>query len=210
MQLALLRVVRHIRRFESEDTFWSWLTVLARSAVVDEERKRHRYLAFLDRLFRREQIEAATNVEADTRLRELLTAVLDTLPWDERELIRRKYFARESVKEIAADMGATEKAIESQLVRVRRKLKQFVADLRAALATRAQELKTHDPRRELAVCRTRIAELERRIVTQPPSLLRTARQRFERVEGILRVVGPEATLRRGYSITSDDAGEVIR
>ena len=123
LQIALLRVVRHIRRFESEDTFWSWLTVLARSAVVDEERKRHRYLAFLDRLFRREQIEAATNVEADTRLQELLTANLDTLPWDERELIRRKYFARESVKEIAADTGVTEKAIESQLVRIRRKLK---------------------------------------------------------------------------------------
>ena len=130
LQLALLRVVRHIRRFESEDTFWSWLTVLARSAVVDEERKRHRYLAFLDRLFRREQIEAATNVEADTRLQELLTANLDTLPWDERELIRRKYFARESVKEIAADTGATEKAIESQLVRIRRKLK---ADILARL-----------------------------------------------------------------------------
>jgi RNA polymerase sigma-70 factor (ECF subfamily) len=123
LQLALLRVVRHIRRFESEPTFWSWLTVLARSAVVDEERKRHRYLAFLGRFFRREQIEAATNCEADARLQELLTANLSALPWDERELIKRKYFARESVKQIAADVGATEKAIESQLVRIRRKLK---------------------------------------------------------------------------------------
>src|SRR5712691_5241340 len=92
LQLALLRVVRHIRRFELEETFWSWLTVLARSAVVDEERKRHRYLAFLDRFLRREQIEAATNFEADARLQELLTANLDTLPWEERELIQRKYF----------------------------------------------------------------------------------------------------------------------
>src|SRR5216117_2681975 len=88
LQLALLRVVRHIRRFESEQAFWSWLTVLARNAVVDEERKRHRYLAFLDRFFRREQIEAATSVEADARLQELLTANLDTLPWEERELIQ--------------------------------------------------------------------------------------------------------------------------
>jgi RNA polymerase sigma-70 factor (ECF subfamily) len=123
LQLALLRVVRHIRRFDLEEAFWSWLTVLARSAVVDEERKRHRYLAFLDRFFRREQIEAATNCEADARLQELLSANLDTLPWEERELIQRKYFTRESVKEIAADVGATEKAIESQLVRIRRKLK---------------------------------------------------------------------------------------
>jgi RNA polymerase sigma-70 factor (ECF subfamily) len=123
LQLALLRVVRHIRRFDFEEAFWSWLTVLARSAVVDEERKHHRYLAFLDRFFQREQIEAATNFEADARLQELLNANLDILSWDERELIQRKYFARASVKEIAADVGATEKAIESQLVRIRRKLK---------------------------------------------------------------------------------------
>src|SRR5207247_4298998 len=123
LQLALLRVVRHIRRFESAQAFWSWLTVLARNAVVDEERKRHRYLAFLDRFFRREQIEAETNVASDARLQELLTANLNSLPWDDRELIQRKYFARQSVKEIAADLGATEKAIESQLVRIRRKLK---------------------------------------------------------------------------------------
>ena len=90
---------------------------------MDEERKRHRYLAFLDRFFRREQIEAASSVEADGRLEELLAANLDTLSWEERELIQRKYFARESVKQIAADLGATEKAIESQLVRIRRKLK---------------------------------------------------------------------------------------
>jgi RNA polymerase sigma factor (sigma-70 family) len=93
------------------------------ASVMDEERKRHRYLAFLDLFFRREQIEADTNCEADARLQELLTANLDSLSWEERELILRKYFARESVKEIAADVGATEKAIESQLVRMRRKLK---------------------------------------------------------------------------------------
>lgn len=123
LQLGLLRVVRHVRRFDVEEVFWSWLTVLARSAVVDEERKRNRYLAFLGRFFRREQIEAATNVEADARLEELLRVNLNSLPWEERELIQRKYFARESVKAIAADLGATEKAIESQLVRIRRKLK---------------------------------------------------------------------------------------
>jgi exodeoxyribonuclease VII large subunit len=47
-------------------------------------------------------------------------------------------------------------------------------------------------------------------VMQLPRLLQNARQRFERVEGILRVVGPEATLRRGYSITTDSAGKLIQ
>ena len=123
LQLSLLRVVRHIRKFDSEEAFWSWLTVLARSAVVDEERKRHRYLAFLDRFFQGTQIAAAADLDAEARLRELLHANLDALSCDERELIKRKYFARESVKEISLGVGATEKAIESQLVRIRRKLK---------------------------------------------------------------------------------------
>jgi len=113
-------------------------------------------------------------------------------------------------RELMQRMRNAQQQLDLNADSLRRRLKQFVADSRAALATRAQALTTHDPRRELAVCRTRIAELERRIVTQPPQLLRTAQQRFQRAEGILRVAGPEATLRRGYSITTDAAGKVIR
>ena len=36
------------------------------------------------------------------------------------------------------------------------------------------------------------------------------RRRFERVEKILAVVGPEATLRRGYSMTTDVNGNLVR
>ncbi|HEY2952163.1 MAG TPA: hypothetical protein VGK40_06255, partial [Verrucomicrobiae bacterium] len=43
-----MRVVHHIRRFDSPEVFWSWLTVLARSSLVDEERKRKRYFGLLD------------------------------------------------------------------------------------------------------------------------------------------------------------------
>jgi exodeoxyribonuclease VII large subunit len=44
----------------------------------------------------------------------------------------------------------------------------------------------------------------------PPHLLERARERFGRSEGILRVLGPDATLRRGYSITKTAQGNVIR
>jgi len=37
-----------------------------------------------------------------------------------------------------------------------------------------------------------------------------ARERFQRADAILRVLGPEATLRRGYSITTDESGKLIR
>jgi exodeoxyribonuclease VII large subunit len=37
-----------------------------------------------------------------------------------------------------------------------------------------------------------------------------ARERFQRADAILRVLGPDATLRRGYSITTDGDGKLIR
>ena len=64
----------------------------------------------------------ATSAEIRRRSKRL---ELRTTP-EERELIDRKYFAGESVKEIAEEMQTTEKAIESRLVRVRRKLKDLV------------------------------------------------------------------------------------
>jgi exodeoxyribonuclease VII large subunit len=129
----------------------------------------------------------------------------------QQSLTRLRFLSERTIaRELMQRMRDARQQLDLSSESLRRKLKQFVADSRAALATRAQELKTHDPRRELVLCRTRIAEIERRIVTQAPNLLRTTRQRFERVEGILRVVGPEATLRRGYSITTDAAGKVIQ
>jgi exodeoxyribonuclease VII large subunit len=37
-----------------------------------------------------------------------------------------------------------------------------------------------------------------------------ARERFQRADAILRVLGPDATLHRGYSITTDESGKLIR
>jgi exodeoxyribonuclease VII large subunit len=93
---------------------------------------------------------------------------------------------------------------------LRRRLKQFVVDARAALSSRAQSLQAHDPKRELVARRTSLADLHRRFAAQAPRLLQNAQERFRRVEGILRVLGPEATLRRGYSITTDADGNVIQ
>jgi exodeoxyribonuclease VII large subunit len=93
---------------------------------------------------------------------------------------------------------------------LRRRLKQFVAEARAGLSARMQSLKSHDPKRELTSRRASLIDLNRRFAAQPSRLLQHAQQRFHRIEGILRVLGPEATLRRGYSITMDGAGNVIQ
>src|SRR5881275_705714 len=71
-------------------------------------------------------------------------------------------------------------------------------------------LQARSPARELMMRRNRFADLHRRLVASPGRLLENARHRFRHIEGILRVLGPDATLRRGYSITTDERGKVIR
>jgi exodeoxyribonuclease VII large subunit len=74
----------------------------------------------------------------------------------------------------------------------------------------SRALEARSPARELMARRNRFADLHRRFVACPPRLVENARHRFQRVEGVLRVLGPDATLRRGYSITTDDRGKIIR
>jgi exodeoxyribonuclease VII large subunit len=70
-------------------------------------------------------------------------------------------------------------------------------------------LQARSPVRELMMRRDRFADVHRRLIACPGHLLENARHRFQHIEGILRVLGPEATLRRGYSITMNERGKII-
>lgn len=131
LQATFLRAVRHSRPFDHEDIFWSWLTVLARSALADELRKGGRYRSLLDRWLRRSDQDLPAPDDADAHLLELLERNLAALPADDRAVLERKYFEREAVQSIAHAQGTTEKAIESRLVRARRQLRdRLLADLK--------------------------------------------------------------------------------
>lgn len=134
LQRTLVRVVRHVRQFPNDDVFWSWLTVLARSALSDERRQQRRYFVFLDRFKRHATVEheaAGGNDERAARLGETLERHLAFLPAEDRALIEKKYYERQPVSAIAGELQTTEKAVESRLGRIRRKLKEAVlAELR--------------------------------------------------------------------------------
>jgi RNA polymerase sigma factor (sigma-70 family) len=95
--------------------------------LADPRRKRSRYCAFLERFtgLARMETEAAPAVDgqADAQLLAALEHCVHRLPPEERELVERKYFGRESVRDIAASLQISEKAVESRLTRVRVKLK---------------------------------------------------------------------------------------
>jgi exodeoxyribonuclease VII large subunit len=71
-------------------------------------------------------------------------------------------------------------------------------------------LQARSPERELVLRRNRFADVHRRLLASPARLVENARHRFERIQAILRVLGPEATLKRGYSITLNEHGKIVR
>lgn len=129
----------------------------------------------------------------------------------QQSLTRLRFLSERTLaRELMQRMRDAQQQLDLNADALRRRCKRFVVDRRTALSAHAQSLKTHDPKRELALCRSRVLDLGRRIAAQPQGILQSARQRFQHVEGILRVLGPDATLRRGYSITMDKSGKVIQ
>ena len=122
LQETFTRVARHARRFDAEEKFWSWLTVLARSAAADGGRKRRSYWRLLTSYAQSwmpsAQPETETD-EADERLQSLLLEGLNELRAEDRALIESKYLHGASVRELAAQTNLTEKAVESRLSRAR-------------------------------------------------------------------------------------------
>lgn len=122
-QETLLRVVRHIRPFEGEDEFWSWLSCLARSAAADHGRKVSRYRRLLEKF----SGEAPAPVpEPDFDLSETLQRGMGQLAEEDRSLLQQKYSDGASVRQMADRAGVSESAIESRLARARRELRAII------------------------------------------------------------------------------------
>jgi exodeoxyribonuclease VII large subunit len=117
---------------------------------------------------------------------------------------------RTLARELIKRMRDAQQQLDLTRETLRRGVIQGLSDRRAALANFANALKPHRPERELMARRASFADLHRRFVALPSQLLGKAKERFVRMENVLRILGPEATLGRGYSITTDAAGNLVR
>lgn len=93
---------------------------------------------------------------------------------------------------------------------LRRCLAHNIEGYKRGLDHAVRVMQARSPMRELMMRRNYVADLRRRLLASPVRVIENARHRFSRIEGILRVMGPEATLRRGYSITTNDGDQIIR
>ena len=113
-------------------------------------------------------------------------------------------------RELLERLRDAQQQIDAGRETLRRCLAHKIDNYKRGLIHIARALQARSPARELLMRRNRFVDLHRRFIASPLRALENAKQRFAQIEGILRVLGPDATLRRGYSITTDDRGEVIR
>src|SRR5437868_5726871 len=118
--------------------------------------------------------------------------------------------ARGLGRELLNRMRDSQQRMDHARETLRRCLAHKIANYRRALSQALATPQARSPLRELMLRRNRFGDLRRRFTELPARALENARHRFQKIEGILRVLGPEATLRRGYSITKNERGELIR
>jgi len=129
LQETLLRLLRHPRVFADEDVFWCWLKAVARNAARDAHRKHRRYFVLLQSFaLGRSREPREEPAGGDDRLSALLEESLDELEPLDRRLIENKYLDGETVRELSALAGLSEKAVESRLLRLRRHLRSRIME----------------------------------------------------------------------------------
>jgi RNA polymerase sigma-70 factor (ECF subfamily) len=131
-QSSLVTALEGLHRYRGEASLLSWCfgiarhtlrrqqAVAARSLQVDDEDELD---ALMDALRPDAVDDPAQVVEAD-QLRDFIHAVLDRLPAPYAEVLEGRYVLGLSVRELAGQLGRSEKAVESALSRAREAFRQ--------------------------------------------------------------------------------------
>jgi RNA polymerase sigma-70 factor (ECF subfamily) len=127
-QETILAALRSVQVFRGESSLYTWLCAIARRKVADHYRRAGRRPLSLDGLI----VAGLTLIDTEplpeeVTEREEMAATIHSalwrLPEDQREAVFRKYLDDRSVAEIAAELGRSEKAVESLLSRGRANLR---------------------------------------------------------------------------------------
>jgi exodeoxyribonuclease VII large subunit len=134
--------------------------------------------------------------------------------WREFLTRARKQLSAVSEKALFRELSGRLRNARQQLDLATESLRRTIERRRLLERTRLTNvklgLKAHNPARELAARKQRLEEIRRRVAECAKLRLTEARERGERLAGMLRILGPQATLERGYSITRQANGKVIR
>jgi len=122
LQETMLRVVRNIRCFDEDDVLWGWVSRVARTAFLDDWRKRSRRHKIIP------EGVWPTVSETEEKLLGLLERTIEELESTERALIVGSYFEGLNHASLAARFDTTTKAIESKMGRTRKKMRSMIEE----------------------------------------------------------------------------------
>jgi exodeoxyribonuclease VII large subunit len=150
--------------------------------------------------------------ELERRLSELSNCMIRCLSnFVQRERARLRSVSERTLgRELLARFQEASQRIDWRRDSLLRQAHRSVTEARARLGQIAAELRRREPAGEIAVWRGRLNDLARRLPNYAVILSEGKRRQFERAQKILAVLGPQATLARGYSITMDAEGNVLR
>lgn len=125
---TLLAAIRSRTTFEGRSTEFSWVCSIAKHKVIDYYRKKKlKTILFSVSPVFEEMADMALNPERDVLKNELKDEIKNTLAElneGYRQLLRLKYVDGRRIKEIAAMLKLSVKAVESQLIRAKQKFRQ--------------------------------------------------------------------------------------
>jgi RNA polymerase sigma-70 factor, ECF subfamily len=134
VQETLVRAIRELDRYEpqrAQGNIFPWLVGMARNEIrrvlasetnaASLEMLWNRMDEELRQVYARLESEPlADDVLGREETREMVGATMSQLPPQYREALEAKYVAGRTVRDMAADWGTSEKAVESQLARARK------------------------------------------------------------------------------------------
>lgn len=132
VQLTFIRAYQNLDEFDPEKEFGVWLCVTCKYLILTELEKQRRAVKnesnYRDVLELEIATAAADDMESDAKHDQLaaLRDCVSKLKNETGDLVTRRYFKKQSCKEIAAEKNRTVTWVTSTLSRVRKKLRDCV------------------------------------------------------------------------------------
>jgi exodeoxyribonuclease VII large subunit len=139
------------------------------------------------------------------------SAAAELIAPDGTELFRRiDQFGLRIRREVRNQLDGYAQQVDMNGELLARNLRERIGRCKAWLAEQGAWLRAHRPDQVIKLRRQSIEGLEQRILTSFKTAFDRRRQRLERIADHLRLLSPDATLKRGYSITLNGDGRLIR
>jgi RNA polymerase sigma-70 factor, ECF subfamily len=116
-QEIFINCLRHLPLFRGSSSLWTWMQSIARHEMADYFRKKYAKKAI--KSLPLHEFVSDVPISDAHEVSERVKAAFQALSKESQELLMMKYIDRKKVKEIAAEVGRSVKAVESDLFRAR-------------------------------------------------------------------------------------------